>query len=164
MPLSKARLRISDYKANRKLKGDEKNKKVMAVSLSLTSMVDMFAILVIFLLTNNSSVEEWVSLGHDITLPKAKSSDQARKTTTISISQQQIFGDEQALVDIEKITKGPILVQPLRKWLLSLKDRDKGGYVNVVGDERVPYGAVRRVIATCQEAGFMNVNLAVFPK
>jgi len=163
MALSKARLRISDYKADRKGKGDEKNKKVMAVSLSLTSMVDMFAILVIFLLTSASGVQEWVQLDHGIKLPTAKSSDQAKKATTISIAKDQIFGDKDALVDIRKITSGPIIVQPLRRWLLSLKDR-KEGYINVVGDESVPYGAVRRVIATCQEAGFNNVNLAVFPK
>lgn len=163
MPISKARLRISDYKANRKAAGDEKNKKVMAVSLSLTSMVDMFAILVIFLLTNSSSVQEWVKLDHDIKLPKAKSNDQAKKSTTISIAKNQVFGDDTALVDVNRIAGGPVIVQPLRKWLLSLKDR-KEGFVNIVGDESVPYAAVRRVIATCQEAGFNNVNLAVFPK
>ena len=163
MALSKARLRISDYKKNRSGSANEKNRKVMAVSLSLTSMVDMFAILVIFLLCNGGDTKEWVSLEHDITLPKAHSSDQAKKSTTISISKAQVFGDATALVDINKITSGAIVVQPLRKWLLTLKDR-KDGFVNVVADEKVPYSAVRRVIATCQEAGFNNVNLAIFPK
>ena len=163
MALSKARLRISDYKADRKGKGDEKNKKVMAVSLSLTSMVDMFAILVIFLLTSASSVQEWVSLEHGIKLPKAKTSDQAKKSTTISIAKDRVYGDKDALMDVKRITSGPIVIPQLRKWLLSLKDRTEG-FVNVVGDETVPYSAVRRVIATCQEAGFNNVNLAVFPK
>jgi biopolymer transport protein ExbD len=162
MPLSKARLRISDYKANRSNKNEEKNKKVMAVSLSLTSMVDMFAILVIFLLVNNSSVPEWVDLGHDIKLPKARTSDEAKRATTISISATQVFADEKPVVDVSQINHGAIIVPALQKWLQGIKD--KNGRINVVGDEKVPYSAVRRVIATAQAAGFNNVNLAVFPK
>lgn len=161
MPLIKARRRISDYNAGRKNKASETHKKVMAVSLSLTSMVDMFAILVIFLLVNQNNVEDWVKVEHDIKLPRAKASDTTKKATTVSISTQQIFGDDQAIVETAA-AKGPIVVAPLRKWLLSVAD--KNGYVNVVGDERVPFGTIRRVIATCQNAGFKNVNLAVFPK
>lgn len=169
MPLQKARLKISDLSVNRKNKSNEKNKKIMAVSLSLTSMVDMFAILVIFLLTNNQSVEEWVKLEHDITLPQAKTVDEPKKAVTLQISKDKVFGkdvipgaEETALVDVNAIAKGPLVVEPMRAWLQKLGNKE--GYVNVVADEKVPYGAVRRVISTCQVAGFTNVNLAVFPR
>lgn len=162
MPLIKARRRISDYNKNRKNKAHETHKKVMAVSLSLTSMVDMFAILVIFLLVNQSHVEEWVKVEHDIKLPKAKASDQAKKATTVSLTVDKLFGEDTNLADVASISKGPLIVAPLRKWLSTISGKE--GAVTVVSDEKVPFSAVRRVIATCQEAGFKNVNLAVFPK
>lgn len=169
MPLQRARLKISDLSASRKGKSAEKNKKVAAVSLSLTSMVDMFAILVIFLLTNNTTLEEWVKLEHDISLPHAKTVDEPKKAVTIQVSSDKIFGQdvapgasEVAIADVTSSSKGPLVIEALRGWLVKLGNKD--GYVNVVADEKVAYGAVRRIISTCQVAGYKNVNLAVFPR
>jgi biopolymer transport protein ExbD len=169
MPLQRARLKISDLSANRKNKSADKNKKVAAVSLSLTSMVDMFAILVIFLLTNNQSVEEWVKLEHDISLPHAKTADTPKKAVTIQVAADKIYAQDSApgskeatIVDLASASKGPLVVEALRSWLTKLGNKE--GYVNVVADEKVSYGAVRRVISTAQVSGFKNVNLAVFPR
>lgn len=162
MPLKRARLRISDYNENRKNKLDDNSRKVAAVSLSLTSMVDMFAILVIFLLSSNSTVQEWVQIQHDIQLPKAKSSDEVKKSTTIQVSKDAVFGeDNQPLIDVAKV-QGGLVVGPIQKYLSKIPD--KQGYVNIVADARVPFGAMRRIIATVQESGFNNVNLAVMPR
>jgi biopolymer transport protein ExbD len=164
MPLQKARLRISDYKKKNKNKAADKNKKVAAVALSLTSMVDMFAILVIFLLTNNQTVEDWVKLDHDIHLPQAKTSDESKKATTLQVSMDGVFAeDKKQLAEISKISKGPLIIPAVKQWLVSVKEK-KEGFVNILADERIPYGAIKRVISTCQESGFKNVNLAVFPK
>ncbi len=169
MPLQRARLKISDLSVNRKNKSHEKNKKIMAVSLSLTSMVDMFAILVIFLLTNNQSVEEWVKLEHDITLPQAHTVDEPHKAVTLQIAKDKVFGQDSApgaeevpLVDVAAVAKGPLVVESLRRWLVKLGNKE--GYVNLVADEKVNFGAVRRIISTCQVAGYKNINLAVFPR
>jgi biopolymer transport protein ExbD len=169
MPLKRARLKISALSTGRKNRSAEKNKKVGAVSLSLTSMVDMFAILVIFLLTNNQSVEEWVKLEHDISLPRAKTADMPKKAVTIQVAADKIYAQdslpgskEAAITDVASVTKGPLIVESLRTWLVKLANKE--GYVNVVADEKVNYGAVRRIISTAQIAGFKNINLAVFPR
>ena len=47
MPITKARLKISDYNEQRKANLRGREGRIRMVSLSLTSMVDMFAILVI---------------------------------------------------------------------------------------------------------------------
>ena len=169
MPLQKARLKISDMSVNRKNRSADKNKKVAAVSLSLTSMVDMFAILVIFLLTNNQSVEEWVKLEHNITLPQAKTVDEPKKAVTLQVAVDKIYGQdvsadsvEVPLADVANIARGPLIIEPIKTWLVKLKNKE--GYVNIVADEKVSYGAIRRIVSTAQMAGFRNVNLAVFPR
>ena len=52
--------------------------------------------------------------------------------------------------------------EPVREWLAS--QPKARGFVNIVADAHVPFGAVRRVIATAQDVGYANVNLAVQPK
>lgn len=169
MPLQKARLKISQLSVNRKHKAHEQSKKVAAVSLSLTSMVDMFAILVIFLLTNNQSVEEWVKLEHNITLPQAKTVDEPKKAVTLQVAADKVYGqdaapgsEEVAIIDVNTVARGPLINDTVKNWLVKLHNKE--GYVNIVADQTVSYGAIRRIISTAQMAGFRNVNLAVFPR
>ncbi|MBK9294701.1 MAG: biopolymer transporter ExbD [Oligoflexia bacterium] len=130
------------------------------VSLSLTSMVDMFAILVIFLLVNSSTVSQWIEVSQGIELPKASKTDQPKQAVTLQISMSTLFGEQKALAKTADIIKmGSI--DPLIQWLK--KQSKKEGYVNLVAHEKVPFGVIKRVIATCQDSGFSKINLAVQP-
>jgi biopolymer transport protein ExbD len=163
MPLQKARLKISDYSKNQSGKKRDHAKKVAAVSLSLTSMVDMFAILVIFLLANSNTVEDWVKLEHDINLPKARTTDAAKKATTLQVSEQAVYDENNnELVKVASISQGSAVIKPVSDWLKGLKNQE--GYINLVADADIPFGAMRRLISTCQASGFKNVNLAIFPR
>lgn len=162
MPLTRARLKISDYSRSRMHKSKEHHKRVMAASLSLTSMVDMFAILVIFLLSNSSTIEDWVKLEHGIELPHAHTTDEPKKAATLQVAEDAVY-DEQGK-EIVKLSslRGAGTVPVLQKYLKSLKDTD--GFVNLVADKDVPFGAMKRLVLTCHVSGFKNVNLAVFPR
>src|SRR5687768_6613873 len=106
MPLKRARLRINEYNTKRKSRLATTEKRVRNVSLSLTSMVDMFAIMVIFLLTNASSVSQWLEVGHGIDLPKTKFSDPPPKGATVQISKEAVFVDQKELVKTALVLKG----------------------------------------------------------
>jgi biopolymer transport protein ExbD len=159
MPITKARLRISDYNLKRKSRLRSQERRVRMVSLSLTSMVDMFAILVIFLLASSSTTSEWVKAGHGIDLPKAKFSAVPPKAATLQISKDTVYADDKALLSVGQVSQS---TEPLRKWLSKLEKRN--GYINVVAHQRLPYGVIKRIIGACQDSGFNNVNLAVQPK
>ena len=162
MPLTRARLRISDYNENRKARLKTQERRIIMVSLSLTSMVDMFAILVIFLLSNATTVAQWVELSHGIELPKAKYADPPPRGASIQISQQAIYGDTKVLMPLSRGREA--ISETVGAWLSKQPKRKGSGYVNIVAHTKVPYGTVKRVIAACQDAGFKNVNLAVQPK
>jgi biopolymer transport protein TolR len=161
MPLGKARLRISDYNGNRKKRMGSHERKIRMVSLSLTSMVDMFAILVIFLLTNTNTVTQWIEVSKGIQLPKAKAAEVPTKAATIQITQTEVFGDLHKLTNTGDVLNGGPTAEVVKRWLSKQK---KEGYVNIVAHEKVPYGVIRKIVASCQDAGFANVNLAVQPK
>lgn len=161
MPITKARLRISDYNEKRKARLRHQERRIRMVSLSLTSMVDMFAILVIFLLSNSASVSQWIEVSPGIDLPKARASDPPPKAAALQISKEFVFANNKPLIAIPKILGGPATIDAVRAWLV--RNAKKDGYVNIVAHQKIQYGVVKRVIATCQEAGFGNVNLAVQP-
>jgi len=159
MPIERARLKISDYNEARKNRMRNQERRVAVVSLSLTSMVDMFAILVIFLLANSGSFADWVKVGHNINLPHAKSSEIPAKAATVQVAVDQIFGDDKPLLTTADAMRS---LEPFRKWLATLEKKD--GYINIVAHDRLHYGLMKKIIGACQDAGFHNVNLAVQPR
>jgi biopolymer transport protein TolR len=164
MPITKARLKISDYNEQRKAQLKRNAQRIRVVSLSLTSMVDMFAILTIFLLVNAGAVTQWIELGHGIHLPKAKFADPPQKALVIQLSNDTLYGERQPILSMQEIMKSNQLTLPaMQQWLLKQGPR-KDSFVNMVADEKVPFGAMKKIIATCKKAGFENVNLAVQPK
>ena len=162
MPITKARLKISDYNETRKARVKQQEKRITVVSLSLTSMVDMFAIMVIFLLANSSSVAQWIEVGHNIQLPKAKTSDPPPKATTIQVSAKGVFFDSKRIADVSTRETWETAADRVKSNLS--KFAKKSGYVNIVAHHTLPFGLMKRVIAACHESGFKNVNLAVQPK
>ena len=161
MPLHRARLRISDYTEKRKSRLKHQERRIRMVSLSLTSMVDMFAILVIFLLVNSSTISQWIEVSHNIELPRSSFADQPQKAPAIQISNEGIFGDERLLVTAKESLRGSAAFGPIKDFLSKFDRRE--GFVNIVAHTRVPFGVVRRVVSSCQDAGFGKVNLAVQP-
>jgi biopolymer transport protein ExbD len=161
MPITRARLQISEYNKKRKVRVTKQERRILMASLSLTSMVDMFAIMVIFLLANSSTVAQWIEVAHSIELPQAKFANPPPRAATLQISRDAVYGDTKMLIPIAQV-RGDGSIDVLKNWLA--KQARKEGFVNIVAHHRTPYGVIKRVIATCQDAGFKNVNLAVQPK
>ncbi len=169
MPLKKARLKISDYRDNRKASVSSTERKIRSVSLSLTSMVDMFAILVIFLLSSQDSVNHMLDSGQNIQLPKARTIAPPPPGIALEIAQTGIFAQAKKLLPIESIgSNDPKALAALTNWLSTqlkaIPAEITSKKLNLVADERLPYGTVRRVVALARRTGFTELNLAVEPK
>ena len=146
MPIGRARLAISDYRDERRKNIQSRERKIQIVALSLTSMVDMFAILVIFLLTNTDTVAQWIEVSGNVQLPKAHHVESPHQGKTIQVTSEGMFlGGKTRIEEAE------------------LKALPKETMLNIVADEKLPYGDVKRVLALCQTSGFENVSLAVQP-
>lgn len=122
----------------------------------------MFAILVIFLLVNSSTVSQWIEVSHQIQLPASKFSEQPQEAGTLEISLDTVFGNALALMPVKEISVHSTAMAPIRNWLKS--SIKKTGMINVVAHQDLPYGVVRKVVALLKNEGFSNINLAVQPK
>jgi len=147
--------------------------RVKITKMNLTSLMDVFTILVFFLLVNSGSVEV-VEAPKDVTLPESVVESKPRETVVISISAEEVLvqGKLVAFVgDILSNKEGA--VDPINARLAELKESVIGintktvagsQEVTILADRSVPFSVVKTVMSTCTAEGYENVSLAVIQK
>ncbi len=158
-------------RAQRMERRHERGKKGGA--LNLVALMDIFTILVFFLLVNSSDVQTLPN-AKDIQLPQSIAEEKAKETVVILISEEDILvqGTPVAKVDDVMRIKGNVIPQ-LRQALLSQNDRVlrreaqddiAGREVTIMGDKDIPYRLLKKVMATCTMADYGQISLAVLQK
>ena len=135
-------------------------------SLNLVSLMDIFTILVFFLMVNASDVEV-LDAPADVTLPDSISEQQARVNPVIVVSANGISMAGKQVAELPLATDEtiiPLLSEALAKLAATLPElsSDQAGYaITVMGDKQVPYQQLKKVLATCADASFTRISLAV---
>lgn len=142
-------------------------------ALNLVSLMDVFTILVFFLLVSSSNVQQ-LPKKKDIRLPVSVATKAPKETLIISITQknilvqgkdvgtiQQVISNELPLIDaLEEELK----FQASKSRLQSDVDKKKGRSVTIMGDENIPYELLRKILATCREANYTQIAFAAMQK
>ncbi|MBN1435203.1 biopolymer transporter ExbD [Candidatus Fermentibacterales bacterium] len=141
------------------------------VELNLTSMIDMFTILVVFLLKSYSAEGAIVTVSQALALPHSHAEQRIEMRLQIDVNNSVIVvdGDPVVQVDEDLLSTGnsiPLLTARLRDHLEytarlkgTLGEEDR--VVNIQGDEAIPAILLQRVMASCSEAGYETQNIAV---
>lgn len=141
--------------------------------LNLVSLMDIFTILVFFLLVNSSDVEVLPN-AKDIQLPESIAEEKAKETVVILIGDEDILvqGTPVARVaDVMAVAGNDI--PELREALTSQNDRVlrreaqddiAGREVTIMGDRDIPYRLLKKVMATCTASEYGQISLAVMQK
>jgi len=162
---------VKSARAKRMEKHHKRNKG--AGGLNLVSLMDIFTILVFFLLVNSSDVETLPN-AKDLQLPESIAEEKAKETVVILIGEVDILvqGSPVAKVDEVMALKGND-IPALREALKSQNDRVlrreaaddiAGREVTIMGDKEVPYRVLKKVMATCTGADYGQISLAVLQK
>ena len=162
---------VKSARAKRMERRHDRGKKGMA--LNLVSLMDIFTILVFFLLVNSSDVEVLPN-AKEIQLPESIAEKKAQESVVILISEEFIIvqGTPVARVADALRRKGNDIPE-LRQALLSQNDRVlrkeaqediAGREVTIMGDKDVPYRLLKKVMATCTESDYGKISLAVLQK
>lgn len=134
-------------------------RKVLSESLMLTSLVDAFSILVIFLLLNFSNSENFLVLSKDMVLPAAKQWAELEKSTVIKIENHRLFVGEEEVAESQLL---PHLVQ-LRRSLTKVSE-ELGlpePQMIIQADRSTVLKEINAVISHLAQAGFSDINFAV---
>ncbi|MEO1246327.1 MAG: biopolymer transporter ExbD [Pseudomonadota bacterium] len=162
---------VKSGRAKRMEKHHRRNKGSGA--LNLVSLMDIFTILVFFLLVNSSDVEVLPN-AKDIQLPESIAEEKAKETVVIMIGDEDIIvqGTPVAKVADVMARKGNDIPE-LREALKSQNDRVlrreaqqdiAGREVTIMGDKEIPYRLLKKVMATCSASEYGQISLAVLQK
>lgn len=142
-------------------------------ALNLVSLMDIFTILVFFLLVNSSDVEVLPNT-KDVQLPESIAEEKAKESVVILIGDDDILvqGTVVARVaDVMQLTGNEI--PALKQALLSQNDRSlrretqddiANREVTIMGDRDIPYRLLKKVMATCSASDYGRISLAVLQK
>ena len=135
-------------------------KKRGAATLMLTSLIDAFSILVVYLLMFFSSTGEMTYVSSDIELPKANLIERLDRYSIIQIKKTGYFVEDTELKSEDIVS----YLVDLKKKLNEKHSQSKAEQtetITIQADKTVPYDRLSPVIQACSHAGFSNIKFAV---
>jgi biopolymer transport protein ExbD len=142
-------------------------------SLSLVSLMDIFTILVFFLLVNSAEIQT-LEPPKSLSLPESVAQDRPRETVIVLVTGDTVFVQDQPVVSVADVDRADgVIIAPLKRALAAQDDRllmrasatdPSAREITILGDRNVPYRVLKKVMATCTEADFGKLSLAVMQK
>jgi len=161
-------------KENRRMKRMSRGGRgVTSAGLNLVSLMDVFTILVFFLLVNSSS-SDVMEPPKKIKLPDSVVEAKPRETVIVMITPQEVLVQgEPVITTQEVIDSKTTIIEPVRDRLIlqqkkvigiSTKAVAQSKEVTVLAHRTVPFHLMKKVMASCTSAGYGKISLAVIQK
>jgi biopolymer transport protein ExbD len=140
-------------------------------SLNLVSLMDIFTILVFFLLVHSGDAEVLQS-STDVELPESISETKPRETVVVLVTRDEVLVQGEVVGRVAEIMAREALIIPELKLALQsqteralsqdgdIADRE----VTILGDKELPYRLLKKIMATCTDADYGQLSLAVVQK
>jgi biopolymer transport protein ExbD len=154
--------------------------------LQITSMADIFTILLVFLLKSFSTGVSSITPSNDVTLPLAESKDQVEEMLKVEISPSGITVDDKPATTLAAFKFDPKdqesdgTLRSLNSTLIAMKAQrnpassgmpadpatasDPGAQYKplmILADEKTPYSLIRSVMSSAENSGFVQYKLVV---
>ena len=158
---------------SRRLKRMSRNKKKVT-GLNLTSLMDVFTILVFFLLFHSSSGNEALEAPKQIKLPDSVVETKPRETVVIMVSPEAVLVQGEAVMStLDLLDAGNETVAEITERLkqlerniigISTKTVAASKEVTILADRSIPFRALKKIMSTCTGSGYGRISLAVIQK
>ncbi len=144
--------------------------------LNLTAMVDVFTVLLVFLLKSYAAEGTLTAAAQNLELPSSTSSLTPQPTITITISEDALFVEEERIGPLAELSGGADPYIPeLGKALKARVDKARliagsnpshtfQGRVTILGDKGTSFATLERVMYTASSSEFGDIALAVYQK
>jgi biopolymer transport protein ExbD len=140
--------------------------------MNLTSLMDVFTILVFFLLVN-SGQSEILDAPKQVQLPESNVDSKPRETVVIFVSPDEVVVQGEPVISMADLLATEGSIEPISVRLGMLKDIVVGRStqavaasqeVTVLADKDIPFEVIKRILSTCTGQGYTNISLAVIQK
>ena len=152
------------------LSATEVKKPTFATKLNLVALMDIFTILVFFLLLNTGDADR-LQNAKFVDLPDSSAASVPHVEATIVIDAQEVWLNDELVVTVDEIAgDSKKLIAPLSAALKTYADKRgeptnyekaNGLAITIMGDKSVPFALLERVMTTCSTENFRDISLAV---
>jgi len=156
-------LNMASRRAQRMERRHERGRKIMG--LSLVSLMDIFTILVFFLLVNSSNTEALPG-AKSVRLPESIAEKDPKPSLVVTVNGQDILVQGRKVASVNDAGSADLIIEPLKTELDYQFRRapgrnEKTRKVTIMGDKEIPYSLLKRIMLTCVRAKYENISLAV---
>lgn len=141
--------------------------------LNLTSLMDVFTILVFFLLANSGS-NEVLNPPKQIKLPDSVVESRPRETVVIMVNQDSVLVQGEAVIMTEELlaSKGAKVSEISDRLTqleqniigISTKTIAESKEITILADKTIPFNVLKKIMSTCTLSGYGKISLAVNQK
>jgi biopolymer transport protein ExbD len=146
---------------------------VKNAKLNLTSMMDMFTIILVFLLKTYTSEGQLIQPSDTLELPKSTIQTQQETALDLVVSRDEIMVNNAPIIAMDAVRKQKgFVIKPLHNELMyhakEAKKMEKqlgtkfSGKIVIQGDKSIPYKDLVKVMATCGMSEYPNMRLVVY--
>jgi len=148
------------------------------MTLNIVSLIDIFTVLVFFLLLNSTEVE-MLSESKNVHLPESVAEAKPHENLVVMVSPDDILVQGQPVAKVKDVLNSqeatiPALRDALMKQLhpaiagTAATAADDSGNpprsLTVMGDREIPYRLLKKILATCTDVDYDHLSLAVLQK
>jgi biopolymer transport protein TolR len=158
-------------------RAERKARHQSSLDMNLVALIDIFTILIFFLLSSAAGVEI-LATGKAVKLPESVSQVTPAQTIVVTVSATDIVVDGRRVASVEDALRSDSeVIEALATELDTLRTqriavladavegrsgRDQA--LTILGDKDIPYRLLRKVMATAAQAEFAHVSFAVTRK
>jgi biopolymer transport protein ExbD len=142
-------------------------------NLPLTSLMDVFTILVFFLLFHSSG-SEVLEAPKQIKLPDSVVESKPRETVVILVSPDIVLVQGEAVISTAKLLDSGVdnvaeithRLEQLERNIIGISTRTaiQSKEVTILADKTIPFRALKKIMSTCTGSGYGKISLAVTQK
>ena len=157
---------------SRRMRRMGRNKKKVS-GLNLTSLMDVFTILVFFLLFHSSG-SEVVEAPKQIKLPDSVVETKPRETVVIMVSPEMVVVQGKGVIRTsellepgnETVTEITERLEQLERNIIGISTQTvvASKEVTILADKTIPFRALKKIMSTCTGSGYGKISLAVIQK
>ena len=140
-------------------------------AMNLTSLMDVFTILVFFLIMNSGSE---VLDSNGVSLPESVVETKPTETVVINVTTDEVLVQGEPVVRVADVmAMGGGDIEPIVARLVELRERVIGvrtqavaesPAVTILADKSIPFSVLKQIMSTCTAGGYTRISLAVIQK
>ena len=146
-----------------------KSRNQSLVDMNLVSLIDIFTILIFFLLSNSAEIQALPN-SKAVKLPESVADQSPKETVVVVVNDSDILVQGRKVASVaEAMSTQEDMIAPLKAELdiqashemIRRENAPENKPITIMGDKNIPYRLLRKVMYTCARASFSEVSFAV---